>query len=133
MLPDELQHQELVKIGVEQRPGNRVQLPVVVVRPLGEVNDHRVPSACYLAYYPLRAPLENQLPCTNAAFFTRSPCHMKGKHGTITLPQDATTPFYGGVSPCIVKEPLLSFAELFGVSVRDGPRHRLRKAFEACY
>jgi hypothetical protein len=41
MLPDKLQHQQLVKIGIEQRPGNWVQFPVVVVRPLSEVDDHR--------------------------------------------------------------------------------------------
>jgi hypothetical protein len=71
MLPDELKHQELVKIGIEQRPGNRVEFPVVVVRPFGEVNDHRVPSACYLAYYPLRPVLENQLPVNLGGTFHR--------------------------------------------------------------
>jgi hypothetical protein len=40
MLPDELQHQELVKIGVEQGPRNRVQFPVVIVRTTSEVHDH---------------------------------------------------------------------------------------------
>src|SRR5882757_5099666 len=40
MLPDELQHQQLVEIGIEQRPGDRVQFPVVIVRPLREVHDH---------------------------------------------------------------------------------------------
>src|ERR1700747_1278127 len=40
MLPDELQHQELVKIGVEQGPSNRVQFPVVIVRATSEVHDH---------------------------------------------------------------------------------------------
>jgi len=42
MLPYELEHQELVKIGVEQRPGNRVQLPVVVMGASREVDDHDV-------------------------------------------------------------------------------------------
>src|ERR1017187_5594852 len=41
MLPDKLQHQQLVEIGIEQRPGNRVQFPVMVVRPLSEVDNHR--------------------------------------------------------------------------------------------
>jgi hypothetical protein len=41
MLPDELQHQQLVKIGIQQGSNHRVQFPVVVVRPLGEVHDHR--------------------------------------------------------------------------------------------
>jgi hypothetical protein len=42
MLPDELEHQELVKIGVEQRPRNRVQLPIVVMGASREVDDHDV-------------------------------------------------------------------------------------------
>jgi hypothetical protein len=42
MLPNELEHQELVKIGVEQRPRNRVQLPVVVMGASREVDDHDV-------------------------------------------------------------------------------------------
>src|SRR6202030_2840565 len=42
LLPDELEHQELVKIGVEQRPRNRVQLPVVVMGASREVDDHDV-------------------------------------------------------------------------------------------
>ena len=41
MFPDKLQHQQLVKVSIEQGAGNRVQLPVVVVRPLSEVNNHR--------------------------------------------------------------------------------------------
>jgi hypothetical protein len=45
VLPDELQHQELVKIGIEQRPRNRVECPVVVVSPLGKIDDHRTGSA----------------------------------------------------------------------------------------
>jgi hypothetical protein len=40
ILPDKLEHQELVKIGVEQGTGDRIEFPVVVVRPLGEVYDH---------------------------------------------------------------------------------------------
>jgi hypothetical protein len=44
MFPDELEHQQLVEISIEQGPGHRVQFPVVVVRPLGEVDDHRVLS-----------------------------------------------------------------------------------------
>src|SRR5271169_1108843 len=45
MLPDELQHQQLIKIGIEQGPGNRVEFPVVVVPPLGEVHDHSLISS----------------------------------------------------------------------------------------
>jgi len=33
MLPDKLQHQQLVEISVEQRSCDRVEFPVVVVRP----------------------------------------------------------------------------------------------------
>jgi hypothetical protein len=40
VLPDELQHQQLVKIGVEQGAGDRVQLPVMIVRAPREINDH---------------------------------------------------------------------------------------------
>jgi hypothetical protein len=41
MFPDELQHQQLVEIGIKQGSNDRVQFPVVVVRPLREVHDHR--------------------------------------------------------------------------------------------
>ena len=40
MLPDELQHQQLVEVGIEQRPDDRVEFPVVVMRAFSEVNDH---------------------------------------------------------------------------------------------
>src|SRR5258706_7277455 len=40
ILPDELQHQQLVKIRIQQRPHNRVQLKVVVVRTLCKVHIH---------------------------------------------------------------------------------------------
>jgi hypothetical protein len=40
MLPDKLQHQQLVEISIEQGPGNRVEFPVVVVGSLGKVHDH---------------------------------------------------------------------------------------------
>jgi hypothetical protein len=48
MLPDELKHQELVEVDIEQRPGNRVELPIVIVRAPGQVNNHcasNVPEA----------------------------------------------------------------------------------------
>ncbi len=44
MLPGELEHQQFVEIGIEEGPNDGVQFPVVVVRPLGEVDDHRVRS-----------------------------------------------------------------------------------------
>jgi hypothetical protein len=40
LLPNELEHQQLVKIGIEQRPCNRVQFPVMVMRSPREVDDH---------------------------------------------------------------------------------------------
>jgi hypothetical protein len=45
MLPNKLQHQQLVEIGVEQGPGNRIQFPIVVVRALGKVHDHALLSS----------------------------------------------------------------------------------------
>jgi hypothetical protein len=41
MLPDEPQHQELVEIRIQQGSDDWIQFPVVVVRPLSEVHDHR--------------------------------------------------------------------------------------------
>ena len=41
MLPDKLQHQQFVEVRIEQGSRDRVKFPVVVVRPLREVNDHR--------------------------------------------------------------------------------------------
>ncbi len=40
VLPDELEHEQLVEVGVEQRADDGVELPVVVVRALGEVDIH---------------------------------------------------------------------------------------------
>jgi hypothetical protein len=40
MLPDELQHQQLVEIVIEQRSRDRIELPVVVVRASGKVDNH---------------------------------------------------------------------------------------------
>jgi hypothetical protein len=45
MLPDELQHQQFVKVSVEQRPGDRVEFPVVIVGALSEVHDHSLVSS----------------------------------------------------------------------------------------
>ena len=42
VFPDELQHQQLVEIGIEQRSGDRIQFPVVVMCSLGKVDDHRL-------------------------------------------------------------------------------------------
>src|SRR6185295_19854902 len=44
MLPDKLQHQQLVEIGVEQGSRDRVQFPVVVMRPLRKVHNHQANS-----------------------------------------------------------------------------------------
>jgi hypothetical protein len=40
VLPDELQHEQLVEVGVEQRAHDGVQLPVVIVRALSDVDVH---------------------------------------------------------------------------------------------
>jgi len=40
LFPDELEHQELVEIGIEQGPRDRVQFPVVVVGAAGQVDNH---------------------------------------------------------------------------------------------
>ena len=40
VLPDELEHEQLVEVGVEQRADDGVELPVVVVGALGEVDIH---------------------------------------------------------------------------------------------
>ena len=40
VLPDELEHQQLVEVGVEQGADDGVQLPVVIVGALGEVDVH---------------------------------------------------------------------------------------------
>ena len=47
MLPDELQHQQFVKIRVQQRANDRIEFPIVVMRALGEVNDHRRRAALW--------------------------------------------------------------------------------------
>ena len=44
VLPDELQHQQLVKIGIQQGARNGIQLPVMVVRAPGQVNNHVNPT-----------------------------------------------------------------------------------------
>ena len=44
MLPDELQHQQLIKVGVQQRAHNGVKVPVMVMRAFREVDDHAVSS-----------------------------------------------------------------------------------------
>jgi hypothetical protein len=42
MFPDELQHQQLVEVRIEQGSNDRIQFPVVVMRALREVHDHRL-------------------------------------------------------------------------------------------
>src|SRR5580692_6793511 len=44
MLPDELEHQQLVEIRIQQRTRDRVQFPVMVVRTPGNVNNHSDPN-----------------------------------------------------------------------------------------
>src|SRR5579862_1616241 len=40
VLPDELKHQQFVEIRVQQRPYDRIQFPVMVMRAFREVDDH---------------------------------------------------------------------------------------------
>jgi hypothetical protein len=40
VLPDELQHEELVKVGVKQGSDDGIEFPVVVMSALCEVNNH---------------------------------------------------------------------------------------------
>src|SRR5579863_6993035 len=47
LLPDELEHEEFIEIGVEQGPRNGIQLPIMVVSPPREVDDHDVTTLPY--------------------------------------------------------------------------------------
>ena len=40
VLPDKLQHQQLVEICIQKRSRNRIQLPVMIVRAPGNINNH---------------------------------------------------------------------------------------------
>lgn len=40
MLPDELEHEEFVEIGVEQGAGDGIEVPIVIVSAAREVDDH---------------------------------------------------------------------------------------------
>jgi hypothetical protein len=40
VLPDELEHEQLVEVGIEQRADDGIELPVVVVGSLCEVDLH---------------------------------------------------------------------------------------------
>ncbi len=40
VLPDELEHEQLVKVGIEERARDGIEFPIMVVRAPGEVNDH---------------------------------------------------------------------------------------------
>jgi hypothetical protein len=39
-LPDELQHQQFVEIGIQQRTRNWIEFPIMVMRAPGEVDNH---------------------------------------------------------------------------------------------
>ena len=43
VLPDKLQHQQLIEVSVQQGADHRIQIPIVVMRPLGKINDHGFP------------------------------------------------------------------------------------------
>ena len=40
VLPDELEHEQLVEVGVEQGARDRIEFPVVVMRAASNVDDH---------------------------------------------------------------------------------------------
>jgi hypothetical protein len=40
VLPDELQHQQLVEIRIQQRPDDRIQFPVMIVSATRKINNH---------------------------------------------------------------------------------------------
>ena len=40
ILPDKLQHQQLVKVRIQKRPRNRIKLPVMVMRAPGNIDNH---------------------------------------------------------------------------------------------
>ena len=42
MLPDELEHQQLVEIGIQQGTRDRIQFPVMIVRAPGDIDNHNV-------------------------------------------------------------------------------------------
>jgi hypothetical protein len=43
-LPDQLEHQQFVKIGIQQGTRNGIQIPVMIVRTSGNIDDHNVPT-----------------------------------------------------------------------------------------
>ena len=52
MPPDELEHEELVKIGVEKRTRDGIELPVMVVRAPGQIDNHSEFNVMELAFSP---------------------------------------------------------------------------------
>jgi len=74
VLPDELEHQELVEISVEQRSRDRIEPPVVVVRSPGKIDNHdaftlldhaaapeaRIPALQYRRRSKLRLPASRE-------------------------------------------------------------------------
>jgi hypothetical protein len=68
LLPDELKHQQLVEIRVQQGAGYRVQFPVVIVRASGKVDNHNVstllglPPVCCFSACSLKAQSRGFLP-----------------------------------------------------------------------
>jgi hypothetical protein len=49
VLPDQLKHQQLVKIRIEQGTRNGIEIPVMVVSASGNVNNHDAPT--YPSYF----------------------------------------------------------------------------------
>jgi hypothetical protein len=69
VLPDELKHQELIEVGIEQRPDYWVKFPVVVMRAFGEVDDH---AGLLCGFYLLRRGVRKQM---EAAVSTQHSIH----------------------------------------------------------
>jgi hypothetical protein len=67
MLPDKLKHQKLVEIGIQQGSCNRVQFPVVVVRPFRKVHDHALLSSAASATKSTR-PKTSEMPNAKPEF-----------------------------------------------------------------
>src|SRR5262245_12297535 len=65
ILPDELQHQQLVEVRVEQRADDGIELPVVVMCPFSQVDVHAIQSR--LSAMPSANPLFRS-PCRRTRF-----------------------------------------------------------------
>ncbi len=56
ILPDKLQHEQLVEIRIEEGPRNRIQLPVVVMRAPGNIDNHDESTLSQPRQIPVSSP-----------------------------------------------------------------------------